>query len=137
RARICKVDVPEVALERRELRMDELRRSRLSVEVVRRREEEALERKLLGPEARDALRLRRGEVPLRRDLGPHVPLVVRDARDRLNALRHLHAREALREHDAELVQLSRGRRRRRRMRTTAAGDDGEESYRREEPDHSR
>ena len=107
RLRVREVDLGPVLLERLELPVHQLARGRLLHEVVRRREEEALELAPLvvaGELARD-LRAGRGcKVGPRRELRVDLPLAARDLVHGLDPLGHLRAREALREDD-----LQRGR----------------------------
>ena len=102
RARIAEIDSAPVLAERIKLVLHELCRGRLREELVRRREEEALDRPHLGVKAGRYPRLaRRRDVPGTREVDSDLALVVRDLRDRGNPLGHLLARESFREHDME------------------------------------
>ena len=109
-------------------------RRRLRLELIRRREEEALERPALAVarERRRKLRAgRRREVGLRRELRVDLPLLAGDLVDRLDPRGHLLPREALREDDLE--RRRRGDRRRRRFASSLAADAADRLH--DEPAH--
>ena len=113
-ARVREVDRVPLRIELLELLLHELRRRRLAIEVVRVREQEALEREPLATEARDRpLVGGRRQVAALRELHLAVSLTSGDLGDRAGPRRHLRTRESLGEDDPELPQLADGRRRRR------------------------
>ncbi len=137
RLREAQVDLRPVGVEELELVGDELLRGRLRRELVRRREEEALDSsRVLAERGRHLRRLGRFRVRVAGELRRHLALRLRDLAHLGDALHHLLPVEALREDDAQ----DRRRRRRRHHRfgrrllraTVAQPEDEVERDRKEE-----